>query len=235
MEAFQFIINQLQQIYKLQARILSVEYSLSPEHVWPKASEECIQAYRYLIHDLSVSPCRVIIAGDSAGGNLAATLLLRLKKERQERKEELMNDMFKRAPLPLPGGAALFSPWIDLSGFSLVDNKKDIIGNHQLEMFASCYLPSSSVNNKDPLISPIYGNFDDIDCPLFIAYGSEELLRPSIEEWISNKLKRDNVTVIQGQEATHIWLMSRLAAKTTKSFERDNRQFIQWLSTIYSC
>ncbi|KAI9478001.1 MAG: alpha/beta hydrolase fold-domain-containing protein [Benjaminiella poitrasii] len=231
MEAFQLIINQLKQDHQLQARILSVEYSLSPEEKWPKAGEECLEAYRYLIHDLGVSPFKVILAGDSAGGNLVASTLLRLKNEQQKRKERLLDDASNvtTAPLPLPGGAALLSPWLDLSASSRIDDKKDIICNQQLEMFASNYL-TKSLNIKESLISPIHGDFHGIHCPLLVAYADQELLRPSIERWIAElKKHHDNVSIIQGQEATHVWLICRQVAKTKESFEQDLKLFIQWV------
>lgn len=74
------------------------EYRLAPEHPHPAAVEDAIAAYRALRaagHD----PQRIAVAGDSAGGGLAVSLLLRLRDAGEE----------------LPGSVGLISPWIDLT------------------------------------------------------------------------------------------------------------------------
>jgi acetyl esterase/lipase len=61
MPTFRFIIDQLSNVHSIHARILSVDYSRSPEHPWPKASNECLDAYRYLIGKMGISSSRIII------------------------------------------------------------------------------------------------------------------------------------------------------------------------------
>jgi acetyl esterase/lipase len=73
-------------------------YRLAPEHPFPAALDDALAAYSALIR--RVDPARVALAGDSAGGGLAAALLLRAAGE----------------GLPLPGAAVLFSPWAVLKG-----------------------------------------------------------------------------------------------------------------------
>lgn len=74
------------------------EYRLAPEHPHPAAVDDAIAAYRALRtagHDAQ----RIAIAGDSAGGGLVVSMLLRLRDESDE----------------LPGSVGLISPWIDMS------------------------------------------------------------------------------------------------------------------------
>jgi monoterpene epsilon-lactone hydrolase len=74
------------------------EYRLAPEHPHPAAVDDAIAAYRALRaagHDAQ----RIAVAGDSAGGGLAVSLLLRLRAQGEE----------------LPGSVGLISPWIDLT------------------------------------------------------------------------------------------------------------------------
>lgn len=236
MPTFQLIINYLRKEHHIRSSILSVEYSLSPEHVWPKASHECINAYRYLIHQLGINPSKVILAGDSAGGNLVASTLLTLKDQRSNK--ELCN----LPPLPSPAGGALLSPWVDitpnLASFE-VAQQQDTVSANQLATYTSCYIPnydsldtvSKSNAICNPLISPLYGDFTRV-CPMFIAYGDREILRPSIELFISN-LKRDgcSVTTLKGLDACHDWIVTSLMASSKQVYENDCKLFINWIAT----
>lgn len=80
------------------ASVHALEYRLAPEHPHPAAVDDAIAAYRALRtagHDAQ----RIAVAGDSAGGGLTVSMLLRLRDEGDE----------------LPGSVGLISPWIDLS------------------------------------------------------------------------------------------------------------------------
>ena len=66
------------------ARVLSLHYALAPEHPYPAALDDCVEAARWLsahAGDLGIDPARLAIGGDSAGANLSAATLLRLREE----------------------------------------------------------------------------------------------------------------------------------------------------------
>ncbi len=73
-----------------------VDYRLAPEHPFPGAFEDCVEAYRYL---LDAGYEHIVVAGDSAGGHLAISLVAALTE----------------ASLPEPAGLVLFSPLVDPS------------------------------------------------------------------------------------------------------------------------
>lgn len=66
------------------AIVVSVDYRLAPEHRFPVASDDALMAVRFLEAEagrLGIDPARMLVAGDSAGGNLAAVTALRLRDE----------------------------------------------------------------------------------------------------------------------------------------------------------
>lgn len=66
---------------KLNLTVISVEYRLAPEHPFPAAIDDCFEAWQWLqasAQDLGLDPSRMAIAGQSAGGGLAATLAQRI-------------------------------------------------------------------------------------------------------------------------------------------------------------
>ncbi|MEV4675348.1 MULTISPECIES: alpha/beta hydrolase [Actinomadura] len=78
--------------------VLALRYRLAPEHPFPAPLEDAVAAYRWLLAR-GVPASRIVIAGDSAGGHLAAVLAGEIC----------------RLDLPNPAGIALFSPWVDLT------------------------------------------------------------------------------------------------------------------------
>ncbi|PHH74192.1 hypothetical protein CDD80_3240 [Ophiocordyceps camponoti-rufipedis] len=82
---------------KLKARVLAPNYRLAPQFPFPCGLHDCLATYLYLLesHDAST----VVFAGDSAGGGLVLSLLCILRDQ----------------GLPLPAGAVLVSPWVDLT------------------------------------------------------------------------------------------------------------------------
>lgn len=82
---------------KLQARVFAPRYRLSPQFPFPCGLQDCIAAY---LHLLTVQePNQIVLAGDSAGGGMVMSVLCALRDQ----------------GIPLPAGAILISPWVDLT------------------------------------------------------------------------------------------------------------------------
>jgi len=144
-----------------RARGLMPSYRLSPEHRYPAALDDCMAAYRWLLdegHDAS----RIVVAGDSAGGNLTLALLLRARDE----------------GLPLPAGAVALSPVADLtySGDSIQrnDGVDDMFSANMMDAMVPVYLADRKLCT-DPHVSPVFGDYAGMP-PLLLIVGSSELL-----------------------------------------------------------
>jgi monoterpene epsilon-lactone hydrolase len=144
-----------------QMRTLAIGYRLAPEHPFPAAHEDAMSAWRYLVGQ-GIAPERIVVGGDSAGGNLTITLINRLRAQGQAQ----------------PSCAWLASPWTDLtmSGASLAfkDAVDPIVHKGYLEELASAYVPPGT-DRKDALISPLFSELKGFP-PTLIQVGSAETL-----------------------------------------------------------
>jgi acetyl esterase/lipase len=82
---------------KLKARVFAPEYRLAPQFPFPCGLQDCLAAYLFLLEMLP--PSAIILAGDSAGGGMVLSVMVTLRDR----------------GLPLPAGAVLISPWVDLT------------------------------------------------------------------------------------------------------------------------
>ena len=144
-------------------RTLAIAYRLAPEHPYPSALDDALEAYQYLLNK-GYQPQHIALCGESAGGGLCYALCLRLKEEK----------------LPLPGGIIAVSPWTDLSlsGSSYETNKmSDPIMTRELLQF---YVNAYGGDPKDALVSPIFGDLSEMP-PSLIFVGDEEIMRSDAE------------------------------------------------------
>jgi epsilon-lactone hydrolase len=145
-------------------RAVSVDYRLAPEHPFPAALEDCLEAYRWTVQS-GISPRRIVVAGDSAGGNLALVLLLALRQ----------------AGDPLPAAAVCLSPVTDMAWTG--DSMRTKAGVDPIfPEGASSPLGSSihsdyigSEDPRNPLISPLYGDWRGMP-PILLHVGEDEVL-----------------------------------------------------------
>ncbi len=140
-------------------RVFCAAYRLAPEHPFPAALEDALEAYRYLLSK-GYSAQQIVLCGESAGGGLVYALCLRLKEMAE----------------PLPGGIVAISPWSDLtaSGDSYQSNKEKDCSMRQslLDYYADCY----TTDRTDPLVSPLFGALEGMPPSLLFAGGDEIML-----------------------------------------------------------
>lgn len=175
--------------------VLCFDYRLSPENPYPAALEDALKVWDYLML-YGYGARDVIIAGDSAGGNLALSLTLKLKEEGRL----------------LPRGLVLLSPWTDLtsSGKSHESRKEvdPVLDEDYLNRMIQNYAPGMELT--DPLISPLFGDFEGFP-PTYIQAGDNEiLLSDSVS--LHKKLVAANVSVRMNvyKRMWHVFQMSPL-------------------------
>ena len=140
--------------------VLSFDYRLAPEHPYPAALEDAMKVWDYLMR-MGYGARDVILTGDSAGGNLALALTLKLKEQGRF----------------LPRGLVLMSPWTDLtsSGESYKTKKEvdPVLTNAYLDRMIHVYARGEDLTN--PYVSPLFGDFRGFP-PTYVQVGENEIL-----------------------------------------------------------
>ena len=143
----------------MAARVWAVDYRMPPDHPFPAGLDDCLAAYRALLGERS--PERIIIGGASAGGNLAAALILRARDE----------------GLPLPAAVVLMTPGADLT---------EAGDSHQTNLGLDPLIPGSArqsfllyAGGRDlshPDLSPLNGDFAPGFPPAILTTGTRDML-----------------------------------------------------------
>ncbi|GAA5832345.1 hypothetical protein JCM11251_006417 [Rhodosporidiobolus azoricus] len=111
----------------VQCSIFSLDYRLAPEYKYPSQIIEALAGYHYLVNTLGISPSKIIISGDSAGGNLVEGFLLHLARPAPE-----ITVPSELGPTPdKPAGCLLISPFHNLASrapSNAANTKYDLIG-----------------------------------------------------------------------------------------------------------
>jgi len=176
----------------LGARVLLVEYRLAPENKFPKAVDDCFAVWESLLAE-GIDTGRIVIAGDSAGGGLAASVT-----------------MHALADGVLPAGVICCSPWVDLTitadTYDTNAESDKLFSRTSAEEAAPAYLGSADPMN--PIASPLFGDWDGAP-PLLILVGDAEVLLDDSRKLAEvAKAAGVDVTLSIYPEMPHIWTMS---------------------------
>jgi acetyl esterase/lipase len=173
-----------------KARVLVIDYRLAPENPHPAAVEDAVASYRWLLKQ-GISPKRLAIAGDSAGGGLTVATLVALRD----------------AGDPLPSCAVCLSPWVDLEGvgesMTGLAEKDPMVQKAGLLQLAGLYLAGKDA--RTPLAAPLYANLSGLP-PLLIQVGTWETLLDDASR-LAERAKKAGVEVVYEpwEGMIHVW------------------------------
>lgn len=141
--------------------VLSFEYRLAPEHPYPAQLRDAMTVWDHLMY-LGYGARDVVVAGDSAGGNLALVLSLKLKSQGRR----------------LPRALTLFSPWTDLTAsdpcYQEMADKDPMLTVDYIHSITKVYAKGHDLRSS--LLSPLFGDLSGFP-PVLIQVGENEILR----------------------------------------------------------
>lgn len=191
-----------------------IRYRLAPEHAFPAAIDDAVNAYRALLAR-GIDPVRIILGGDSAGGGLVLALL---------------GDICAQN-LPQPAGVFALSPLTDLrfEGQSFTDNAKSdvILPATRAKEMAEYYLQGADPD--DPRASPLQAAFKEA-APIYITVGDTEILLDDTKR-MTTHLKAQGVDVTEKilPNHPHVWqIFQRLLPEADESL----RDIAKWIKPL---
>ena len=170
---------------------VSVEYRLAPEHPFPAGPDDCEDAALWLLENHTG---RLAIGGESAGAQLAALTLLRLR------------DLHGISPRTFAAANLVFGAY-DLTGTPsrrLWGDRELVLSSPVMDWFADCFLPGMSYEDRRaPSISPLYAELDDLPPALFSCGTCDPLLDDTLFMEARWRLAGNETTLSLWDEGIH--------------------------------
>lgn len=142
-------------------RVISIDYTLAPVAKWEQITDQVIAVIQVL-EQQGTSLKDIAIFGDSAGGGLAAGTVLKMRDK----------------GLGMPAAVVLWSPWADITETgdtyaTLKDADPSYLYDRQLKSSADAY--ADPADQKNPYVSPVYGDYSKGFPPTIIQGGTKEI------------------------------------------------------------
>ncbi|MFD4606421.1 alpha/beta hydrolase [Streptomyces sp. NPDC058464] len=192
-----------------------VDYRLAPENPFPAQIDDLVTVHRWLRRQ-GIAPEHTATAGDSAGGNLAITSVLKLR------------DLGE----PLPAAIVAFSPWIDMQslGDTFVSNADSdaLMSREVSERMAGLYL--GEVPRTEPLANPLYADLSGLP-PVFVTAGEAEVLLDGAVRFVERARAAGVDTTFEcapGQEHAH-----ELMAGKSKEADASLANAGRWMRSLF--
>jgi len=200
-------------------KVLSVNYRLAPEHPFPAGLEDCTKTYRWLLSQ-GYKPSNIVIAGDSAGGNLTLTTILKLRDTGR----------------PLPKGAVCLSPATNLEFDTLFFARGEtdpILADIGIFWWISAYLGiENPAELKNPLVSPFFGDLRGFP-PLLVQATPFELLFENGRQFVEKvKAEGGDATLQTWDGMVHVWQLFFVGVFPEAQEAIEN--IGQWVKKLYA-
>lgn len=172
--------------YRCGAEVFVPDYRLAPEHPFPAALDDALAAWRRVRTLRSHVPA--FVAGDSAGGGLALSLMVRLRQLGE----------------PSPNGAVLLSPWTNLSDSAGASRHRDLwLSREHLTCWARYYV--GQADPREALISPSFADLSGLP-PLLVLVGEDELLAEDVRRLVDRaRASGTDARLLMGKGMQHDW------------------------------
>ncbi|MFZ8898647.1 MAG: alpha/beta hydrolase [Alphaproteobacteria bacterium] len=187
----------------MKGKVLNLDYRLAPEHPFPAAVEDTVNAWAELL-EMGIDPKKASFGGDSAGGGLVIAALVSARDK----------------GLPMPSCACCISPWTDLVGSGRTMDTKALedpmVNRAALEFFSDFY--ADKEDKSHPLISPLFANLAGLP-PLLIQVGTAETLLDDSRRLATRaRYAGVDVSYAEWEGMPHIWhIFAPLLEKSRKA------------------
>lgn len=159
--------------------VVSVDYTLAPHGTWKTATDELAAVYSGLLKQGHAAG-QIGLFGGSAGGGLIGGAVFKIRDQ----------------GLPLPGALVLMSPWSDITNtgdsYCTLANADPILTYDSLKIGADLY--AAPTDQKNPYVSPVYGDYSKGYPPMLIQGGTREI-------FLSNFVRQYQAARMAGQVA----------------------------------
>jgi monoterpene epsilon-lactone hydrolase len=187
-----------------------IDYRLAPEHPWPAAPQDVMQAWQAL-RKQGVAAERIVVSGDSAGGALALGLAQELR------------DLGE----PGPAALLLISPFVDLtltaSSVSALASTDPMVTEVALRRGSDAY--RGSLPASDPRVSPLMGDLRDLP-PTLVQVGSDEILLDDAIELERRATQQGSTVALQNWAGA--WHDFQLFARVLPSADQALDELARW-------
>ncbi len=140
--------------------VVSIDYTVAPRGKWQTVTDEVLAVWQGLLKS-GIKPQSIGLFGDSAGGGLVAGAVLKMRDK----------------GMPLPGALCLQSPWSDITAtgdtITTLAAAEPLLTNDLLAWSAEAY--ADLKDQKNPYVSPVYGDYSRAFPPTLIQVGTREI------------------------------------------------------------
>ncbi|GAB7345362.1 hypothetical protein MBLNU457_3711t1 [Dothideomycetes sp. NU457] len=192
---------------------LSIDYRLAPEHRFPAAIDDGVDAYKFLL-DSGYKADHIVTAGDSCGGHLATSVLLCARDK----------------GLPMPACAVAISPWYDLTheGPTMKSNADvNMLGTADtLRGMAHNFIEGTGAKLNDPLVSPLFADLTGLP-PHWLSVAGYDMLKSGGDD-MAAKMKKEGIEVVYEVHEGMQHVFELMAGKAPEA-DRSIRMIGEWV------